>query len=206
MATRFYPAVITREPHEGGEAFNIQFLDIPQVISWGRSLEQAIVSGREAFALAVDDMKDIPEPTPFDEAPAKVPALDIQGAYWLQLVEVQIPEAAVRVNITLPGDLVKRIDAVAGNYGRSEFLATAAREKLARVATAAIPEVQLNAVMDAIGQGLPLTVSDTGEVRMMGGSPFDAALQPRKKPLGPDRSAAGKINLKREIEARKKKA
>jgi hypothetical protein len=30
----------------------------------------------------------------------------------------------------LPGDLLKRIDAVAGHYGRSGWLADAAREKL----------------------------------------------------------------------------
>jgi hypothetical protein len=47
------------------------------------------------------------------------------------LVDVrEKPERAVRINVTLPEDLVRSIDRVAAN--RSRFLAAAARDRLRR--------------------------------------------------------------------------
>ncbi len=132
MAVQYYPAVITRDQRKGGTGtYTIQFVDIPGAISWGNSIGEAITHGREAAALALEGEEDIPASTPFDEVPARMKAAGRKGATIFQIVDVPLPEPTVRVNVTLPGDLVKRIDSVAGNYGRSDFLATAAREKLA---------------------------------------------------------------------------
>ena len=49
---------------------------------------------------------------------------------FIQLVQGTIPGKAIRLNISMEEELVKRIDAAAGSYGRSRFLAEAAKAKL----------------------------------------------------------------------------
>jgi predicted RNase H-like HicB family nuclease len=133
MTIRYYPAAIERG--ENGK-FIFQAIDIPGALSQGDTPEAALANGVEALQIAVDTWDDkadgpLPEPTPWTDVTAKLDDEARAALFAIQLAPVVLPERAVKVTITLPGDLLKRIDMAAGNYGRSGWLADAARERLA---------------------------------------------------------------------------
>lgn len=130
MPIRYYPARIERDD-DGSYTF--QAVDIPGALSAGDSVEAALAFGTEALQLAVDtwdaaDDGPLPEPSPLS---ADMKIGDNGAACIVQLVPVALSEPSVKINVTIPGDLLKRIDMVAGNYGRSGFIAEACRDKLA---------------------------------------------------------------------------
>jgi len=133
MSQRFYPAIITKGRDPG---YTIQFFDLPEAISEGDTIEQAILHGQEALALAlecrVEEGDTIPAPTDLATVTTKVHEGKHKGGTFIQLVPGHEPEPVVRLNVTLPGDLVKRIDAVAGERGRSGWLAHAAKSALSQ--------------------------------------------------------------------------
>ena len=116
---------------EADSDFGISFPDFPGCVSAGSTLDEALAMGREALAGHIEAMAEagepIPEPSDVDavmEDPENrdgvvvlVPAPDLSGK-------------AVRVNVTLPEGLLRRIDEAAPN--RSRFLAEAAEELLER--------------------------------------------------------------------------
>lgn len=127
MGVLYYPAVITQA--KGDTGYTIQVLDIPEAISQGETIAEAMEGGREALALAVEDYKgELPEPTAVHLIEGKLDRDQKREKVLVQYIAVAEPEQSVRINITLPGDLVKRIDLATDN--RSGFLAEAAREKL----------------------------------------------------------------------------
>lgn len=78
--------------------------------------------------------RPLPEPTA-PEAWKSDP--DFQGGYWM-LVDIDLTKVrsrAVRLNISLPENLVQRIDSAARSRGqsRSPFLASAAEREMAQV-------------------------------------------------------------------------
>jgi len=127
---RYYPATVTQD--EGG-AYIVQAIDLDNVFSEGATIPEAVSNAEDALVGVLDVMAEhgdtIPDPTPIDMAEVK------RHSYGdiIALVHLAAPAAkakAVRLSVTMDEDLVKRIDGVAGHYGRSEFLASAAREKL----------------------------------------------------------------------------
>jgi predicted RNase H-like HicB family nuclease len=148
---RYYPATVTKD--EGG-AFIVQAIDLDNVFSDGSTIEEAIANAEDALAGIVEVMAEkglkIPEPTAIDVAHANRKRYgDI-----LALVNLAAPPAkskTVKISVTIDEELLKRIDAFVGNYGRSEFLAGAARAKLAELLrpTVRIPEVSLEGLRRA---------------------------------------------------------
>lgn len=135
MAVLYFPAVLTQAP--GDRAVTIQVVDIPEAISEGRNPADAIARGQEALELALASRRElgeaIPPPSSLDDRLyLRLDAEQRREFKLFYLLPASEVEPAVRLNVSLPGDLVRRIDAVAGNYGRSGWLAEAAREKLAR--------------------------------------------------------------------------
>lgn len=131
---QYFPAVLT-QAREG--VVTLQVIDVPEVTSRGRTPADAIARGQEALQLALGARGEkngaLPAPSSLDDR--LFPRLDAEQRRdfkFFYLLAVSIAEPAVRLNVSLPSDLVRRIDAVAGNYGRSGWLAAAAREKLAR--------------------------------------------------------------------------
>lgn len=109
--------------------YGVDFPDFPGCVTTGRTLEEAKSMATEALELHVggmlEDREAIPEPTTLDILTAN-PGKDLAV---VMLIEVHTqPSKAVRINVTLPEELVQRIDSVASN--RSRFLAEAARAKL----------------------------------------------------------------------------
>jgi predicted RNase H-like HicB family nuclease len=121
-----YIALIRKEP---GSDYGVEFPDFPGCVTAGIDLDDARRMAAEALALHIKGMLEDGETLPAPSAPETVmrDALNREAVGFL----VDTPAAgvaSVRVNITLPQDLLEAIDRVAGN--RSRFLAEAARSKL----------------------------------------------------------------------------
>jgi len=109
--------------------FGVDFPDFPGCISAGTTLDEARRMAQEALELHVGGMIEDGEALPVGSSLETIMA-DPENADAVAFV-VTVPEAAdrtVRVNITLPERLLRRIDERAKN--RSAFLARAAEKAL----------------------------------------------------------------------------
>jgi len=136
MSTKFFPAVIMAD----NDSFHVQFLDISAAFSQGETFEHALEMAREVLDLTLEQLhqrgEDIPDPTPYGDVNLKLAeilnAKERKDIVSVQMIPGAIPGKAVRVMVSLEEELLRRIDNEAGHYGRSGFLAEAAREKLVR--------------------------------------------------------------------------
>ena len=111
--------------------YGVDFPDFPGCVAAGTTLEDARHMAAEALAFHIDglleDKGELPEPRSLDAIMDDPDNHDAIGF----LVDVPArPGRALRINVTLPEDLVQAIDRAATN--RSRFLADAARQRLAR--------------------------------------------------------------------------
>ena len=108
--------------------YGVDFPDFPGCISAGETLEDARRMALEAVLLhiegLIEDGEAIPAPSTLDEIMTDPHHRDAVAV----LVDVPVRRPVVRVNVSLPPDLLEAIDRVCDN--RSRFLAEAAREKL----------------------------------------------------------------------------
>jgi predicted RNase H-like HicB family nuclease len=114
---------------DAGSDYGVDFPDFPGCVAAGLTLEEARRTAAEALAFHVEGMvadgDPVPDPTDLDTIMADPANHDGIGF----LVDLPSrPGRAIRLNVTLPEDLVKSIDAVTTN--RSRFLAEAARQRL----------------------------------------------------------------------------
>jgi predicted RNase H-like HicB family nuclease len=128
MTRFFYPAIVYKGADNHG--YDITFLDVP-VNSTGATWTECLLNGTEALAFFVDtelgDGQEIPKPTAWEMRHSKIDR-DIQhGLVDVVPIPVDVPGKSVRVSVSLDEGLLRRIDSVAGHYGRSQFLANAAR-------------------------------------------------------------------------------
>ena len=110
--------------------FGVDFPDFPGCVSAGATLEEARRMAQEALELHVGGMVEDGDALPVPSSLETIMA-DPQNADAVAF-QVTVPGAAdrtVRVNITLPERLLRRIDERAKN--RSAFLARAAERALA---------------------------------------------------------------------------
>jgi len=128
---RHYIALIHKDE---GSDYGVSFPDLPGVITAGSTLDEARAMAAEALAFhlegVAEDGEAVPEPSSLEEIMAIAENRD--G------VAVLIPAPAaevksVRVNITLPADVLNDIDRHAEREGftRSGFLAQAAKKAMA---------------------------------------------------------------------------
>lgn len=126
-------AAVMEQADAGG--FGVWFPDFPGCVSHGEDPLTAVHAARKALTLHIETITEegglIPQPTPPEavELPHDV-------VNYVFLVEAHLPDAKpayVRLNVTLPAALVRRIDAVAAG-NRSGWLALAANEHLKRYA------------------------------------------------------------------------
>jgi len=127
---RHYIALIHKDADSD---YGVSFPDLPGVITAGTDLDDARAMAAEALAFHLEGMAEdgeaVPEPSSLEAIMADAENRD--G------VAVLIPAPAgevksVRVNITLPSDILSEIDRRAEQEGftRSGFLAQAARKAL----------------------------------------------------------------------------
>ncbi|MCA0034582.1 type II toxin-antitoxin system HicB family antitoxin [Mesorhizobium opportunistum] len=123
---------------DAGSDFGVSFPDFPGVITAGKDLDDARSMAEEALALhiegLVEDGDAIPEPSSLEAVMADADNRD--GVAILVAVKTEARKT-VRINVTLPDDVLQRIDAFAEAHGytRSGFLAKAA-EKVMELETA----------------------------------------------------------------------
>jgi predicted RNase H-like HicB family nuclease len=114
--------------------FGVSFPDLPGVISAGSTLDEARAMATEALAFHLEGMAEdgeaVPEPSSLEEIMANRENKD--GVAVL----IQAPDAnvkSVRINITMPADVLEQIDQYAEREGftRSGFLTQAAKKVMA---------------------------------------------------------------------------
>lgn len=127
---RYYIGVVHKSE---GSCFGVSFPDWPGCISGGDTLQEAAVLAHEALALALEgvleDGEMVPEARGLDAVRAD-PDWSDGDAYIV--VGLDVPERAVRVNISMQEDMLRRVDAAARAAGmsRSAFLVAGARRML----------------------------------------------------------------------------
>ncbi len=122
-----YIALIHKEPTSD---YGVSFPDFPGCVTAGSDIDEARRMAQEALALHIRGMEEDDEPIP---SPSTLEAIMADAGNRADVaVLVVTPERAersVRINVTLPEGLVRRIDERTDN--RSRFLAQAAERALA---------------------------------------------------------------------------
>mgnify|MGYP003388255806 FL=1 len=128
---RPYIALIHKDP---GSQFGVSFPDLPGLITAGKTMDEARSLAAEALAFHLEGLTEDGEPIP---EPATIEAIMAERENRDAVaILVDAPKAAgksIRINITLPADVLDAIDRYAEEHGltRSGFLARAARRDLA---------------------------------------------------------------------------
>lgn len=134
---RQYIGLIHKQPDSD---FGVSFPDFPGVATAGTTLDDARAMAEEALAFHIEglaaDGEAVPEPSSLEEVMAEQENRD--GVAILVAVRSEVAKA-VRVNVTLPGDILAQIDrfAEAHGYTRSGFLTHAAKRAMEREKEAA---------------------------------------------------------------------
>ncbi|MFC7701166.1 type II toxin-antitoxin system HicB family antitoxin [Bradyrhizobium canariense] len=111
--------------------FGVSFPDLPGLVTAGTTLDEARDMAEEALALHLEGMAEdgepIPEPSSLEDIMSKPE--NRSGVAILVSMKDDLPKV-VRVNVTLPGDVLEQIDkyAEAHGYTRSGLLAQAAKK------------------------------------------------------------------------------
>ncbi|MBF0296777.1 MAG: type II toxin-antitoxin system HicB family antitoxin [Magnetococcales bacterium] len=125
-----YPVYV--HPGDQGHAHGVTIPDFPGCFSAADRWEEIPAMVQEAAEVHFDgEAMEIPSPTPLE---LLTPLEEYQGGVWM-LVDIdtaRIRPKALRLNISLPEPLVRRIDdyAKAHHLSRSGFLARAAETAL----------------------------------------------------------------------------
>jgi predicted RNase H-like HicB family nuclease len=131
MPPRYFPAIVERAA-DGG--FGVFFPDLPGCTSGGDTVQEAARNAEEALQAHLELLAEggdlLPDPSDLDATPRDP---GVAEAVRL-LVRAEPPGRAVRVNVTLPEDVLAAVDRHASRRGqtRSGFLAYAAREQMRR--------------------------------------------------------------------------
>lgn len=122
---------------EADSDFGVSFPDLPGVVTAGTNLDDARHMAEEALTLhiegLVEDGEAIPAPSSLEEVMAD--PNNRTGVAILVSVKNETPKV-VRVNVTLPGDVLEQIDKYAEAHGftRSGLLTQAAKKMIAEAA------------------------------------------------------------------------
>ena len=127
---RQYIALIHKDE---GSDYGVSFPDLPGCVTAGRTLDEARAFAEEALALhlegLVHDGEAILEPSSLEEVMANP---DNRDGVAILVATPEHSAKTVRINVTLPEDLLKAIDHYAEDHGfsRSGFLAQAAKRAM----------------------------------------------------------------------------
>lgn len=117
-------------------AFGVIVPDIPGCFSAGDTLDEAIIRAREAIEFHLDGLSEDGAEIPVASTVAHHQENpDYRGCVWA-LVDIDLTRylgKAEKINITLPGSLIRRIDEFVASHpkqSRSGFLAQCALERL----------------------------------------------------------------------------
>jgi predicted RNase H-like HicB family nuclease len=120
--------------HKDAESdYGVSFPDFPGLATAGRTLDEARAMAEEALAFHIEGMTEDGKPLP-EPATLEVVMSDPENRDGVvTLISLKpAPRRAVRVNVTLPEDVLAEIDRYAEDRGltRSGFLAHAAKRAM----------------------------------------------------------------------------
>ena len=127
---RYYPAIVER----AADGFGVFFPDLPGCTSAGATLQEAVRNAEAALQAHIDLASEhgeaVPDPSELDAVASEPDVVEAARV----LVRTDVPGRSVRVNITLPEDLLAAVDRYAARTGhtRSGLLAQAVRERMER--------------------------------------------------------------------------
>ena len=129
-----YPVLIHKE---SSSDFGVTVPDLPGCYSAGSTMEEALENAHEAILAHVEGLLVDEEPVPIPSSvESLLPEWSEKGAVWaLVTVDLSVlSKRAKRVNITVPENLLRKIDAFAMKDGdsRSGLLVTAALQYIAQ--------------------------------------------------------------------------
>ncbi len=113
--------------------FGVSFPDLPGLATAGTSLDDARAMAEEALALHIECLvavgEAIPEPSSLEEVMTDP---DNRDSVAILVAVKTAARKAVRVNVTLPEDVLEQIDSFAAAHGftRSGFIAQAAKKAM----------------------------------------------------------------------------
>lgn len=116
---------------ESSSDFGVSFPDFPGCVTAGRTLDEARDLAAEALAFHIEGLLEdgvvLPEPSSLDSVMTE---RENQDAVAI-VVDAPVPRT-VRVNVTMPKDVLEKLDAAARARGmsRSGFLVHAVRHEL----------------------------------------------------------------------------
>jgi predicted RNase H-like HicB family nuclease len=110
--------------------YGVDFPDFPGCVTAGATLDEARLMAVEALNFHIEGMVADGEPIPEPSSLHAIMTDPHHADAVAVLVDASLKRPAVRVNISLPPDVLEAIDRATDN--RSRFLAEAAREKLAQ--------------------------------------------------------------------------
>ena len=122
---------------EADSHFGVSFPDFPGVATAGTTLDDARAEAEEVLAFhiegLVEDGEAIPEASSLEDVMADPD--NRSGVAILVAVKTEAPKV-IRVNVTLPSDILEQIDKYAEAHGlsRSGFLAQAAKKAMLEAA------------------------------------------------------------------------
>ncbi len=123
-----YIAVVHKEP---ASDYGVSFPDFPGCITAGKTIDEAKDLAYEALLLHLEGLREDGEPLP---APTNLEDIvaDPENTDAVAFLVVSVPDAqgkAKRINITIPEEILHRVDAAAKRRGlsRSSFLTRAAQ-------------------------------------------------------------------------------
>jgi predicted RNase H-like HicB family nuclease len=128
---RYYIALIHKDPDSD---YGVSFPDLPGVITAGSNLDEARQMAAEAFAFHLEGMAQDGEAAPEPSSLEEVMSIAENRDGVAVLIEAPAAEIkSVRINITIPVDVLDQIDKYAEREGftRSGFLAQAAKKVMA---------------------------------------------------------------------------
>ena len=123
-----YIAIVHKDPRSD---FGVSFPDFPGCITAGSTIDEAKDMAHDALSLHIkgmlEDVDNIPVPSKLEDI---MDDSDYSDAAAILVVSVsEVKPRSVRVNITVPEDMLRKIDSVAKKRGmsRSSFLVHAAQ-------------------------------------------------------------------------------
>jgi predicted RNase H-like HicB family nuclease len=126
-----YIAVVHKDPKSD---FGVSFPDFPGCITAGSSIDEAKDMAHDALSLHIkgmmEDGENIPTPSKLEDI---MDDPDYADAAAILIVSVsEAKPRSIRVNITVPEDMLRKIDTIARKRGmsRSSFLVHAAQNAI----------------------------------------------------------------------------
>jgi predicted RNase H-like HicB family nuclease len=128
---RQYIALIHKEADSD---YGVSFPDLPGVITAGSNLDEARNMAAEALALHLQGLAEDGEPAPEPSSLEKImSAKENKDGVAVLIAAPGAEVKSVRINVTMPADVLDQIDQYAEREGftRSGFLAQAAKKAMA---------------------------------------------------------------------------